>query len=118
MFCPKCGTENPDDNKHCKECGAALINSSLPTNPKNQYSPDPFLIGAGAVILVTMYFMPIVPISGNSTITLAHSVSLCGDPFSAMLYGCSKSSLSWIFYGGWVLAIICIVIGLFDQSEE
>lgn len=24
MFCPKCGTENPDDAKLCLKCGAAL----------------------------------------------------------------------------------------------
>ena len=24
MFCPKCGTENPDDAKFCSKCGAAL----------------------------------------------------------------------------------------------
>jgi uncharacterized membrane protein YvbJ len=24
MFCPKCGEENPDENKFCSKCGAAL----------------------------------------------------------------------------------------------
>lgn len=33
MFCPKCGKENPDTNKFCRECGAAL------TSPSNTVQP-------------------------------------------------------------------------------
>jgi uncharacterized membrane protein YdbT with pleckstrin-like domain len=29
MLCQKCGKENPDNNKFCKECGAPLTNSSF-----------------------------------------------------------------------------------------
>ncbi len=30
MFCPKCGTENPDDAKFCSKCGAGLGTTSAP----------------------------------------------------------------------------------------
>jgi uncharacterized membrane protein YdbT with pleckstrin-like domain len=33
MFCPKCGEENPDTNKFCRECGVAL------TSPSNTVQP-------------------------------------------------------------------------------
>lgn len=29
MFCSKCGTENGDDNRFCKKCGAALSSSGV-----------------------------------------------------------------------------------------
>jgi uncharacterized membrane protein len=33
MFCPKCGTENPDDAKFCSKCGAGLGATSAPAGP-------------------------------------------------------------------------------------
>ncbi len=31
MFCPKCGTENPDETKFCSKCGASLGAGAAPT---------------------------------------------------------------------------------------
>ena len=36
MFCPRCGTDNPDDAKFCGSCGA-----SLPVAPAPQPPPPP-----------------------------------------------------------------------------
>ncbi len=31
MFCPKCGTENPEEAKFCSKCGAGLGAAATPT---------------------------------------------------------------------------------------
>lgn len=36
MFCPKCGRENPDRNKFCNGCGAAMLRSVA---PPQQFTP-------------------------------------------------------------------------------
>lgn len=35
MFCPKCGTKNPDDGKYCRSCGVDLGNVSAALAGKN-----------------------------------------------------------------------------------
>ena len=34
MFCPKCGTENPDEAKFCSKCGAGMGGAATPGNDK------------------------------------------------------------------------------------
>lgn len=44
MFCPKCGTQNPDDGRFCRSCGADLSNVSAALaggSPPLQYVVDP-----------------------------------------------------------------------------
>lgn len=33
MFCPQCGAKNPDSNKFCSKCGAALKAEAAPAAP-------------------------------------------------------------------------------------
>jgi len=28
MFCPRCGTETPDDSRFCRKCGRALVGNA------------------------------------------------------------------------------------------
>lgn len=40
MFCPKCGTQNPDDSKFCRKCGNLMPNSSQ-GNSQRAVSSEP-----------------------------------------------------------------------------
>ena len=60
MFCPKCGTKNPDDGKFCRSCGADLENVSAALSgklPKQQYVVDPRKRGASWEQAITKIFM-------------------------------------------------------------
>jgi hypothetical protein len=43
MYCPKCGTFNPDDAVYCKNCGAQVTatSSQRPIPGTNPYTPRP-----------------------------------------------------------------------------
>jgi hypothetical protein len=114
VFCQKCGKENPEDNKFCKECGASLVQTKLspePTNPAYRYYPEPISIILGLAIIATMYFLPLIPSYANNQITLAKYQSLCSD-----FLGCS-GPLSWWFYAGWLAALFFIIIGLLNKTK-
>lgn len=51
MFCPKCGTQNPETGKFCRNCGTDLgnITSALSGNPSQQPQPAFYVDHKGKV---------------------------------------------------------------------
>ncbi len=59
MFCPKCGTQNPDDGRFCRSCGADLGNVSAALSgkmPKPEYVVDPRKRGVSWEHAITKIF--------------------------------------------------------------
>ncbi len=66
MFCPKCGTENPDNTKFCRVCGANLSNVlavieglqiSEPALPQSKEATYLYSTGVRNVILGAGFFI-------------------------------------------------------------
>jgi uncharacterized membrane protein YvbJ len=60
MFCPKCGTQNPDDGRFCRKCGADLGNVSAALSGKLSsplYTVDPRKRGVSWETAITKIFM-------------------------------------------------------------
>ncbi len=59
MFCPKCGTQNPDDGRFCRSCGADLGNVSAALSgklPQAPYVVDPRKRGVSWQSAITKIF--------------------------------------------------------------
>lgn len=84
MYCPKCGTENPDDGKFCRSCGAniigvlSVVEGSLPENivlPENRNVAEIYSTGIRNLILGFGFFLTTVFVK-----------SMPGDTYFWMLF--------------------------------
>jgi uncharacterized protein involved in cysteine biosynthesis len=73
--------------------------------------PDVRLIFIGGIILLIIYF---IPISGG---TLAKNAEVCSSGFTSLFFGCN-SFLFWIFYIGWVFAVLIVLLGIFNKKAQ
>lgn len=58
VSCPSCGAANPSTNRHCEECGARLMQGTLPVAPQPILSTAPGVraaIGIGALLIGVLF---------------------------------------------------------------
>lgn len=121
MYCPNCGKEVENQKQFCGNCGANLSQNStiIPktSSQSRSYKPNPTDIGFGVVIIVSLYLLPIIPITqfSNQYMTIAKYVDLCSLPLSSLLYSCSPL-FSYIFYLLWLFGLVLIIKGIFSKN--
>jgi len=82
MFCPKCGTQNPDDGRFCRSCGADLGNVSAALtgrSPQVPYVVDPRKRGVSWESAITKIF------TGIAFLTVAIILAVSGK-FGAQVW--------------------------------
>jgi hypothetical protein len=72
MYCQKCGAENGDKAKHCKECGAKLFNTQVPQEEKNSFIKTHKLVLCIAGILVIFVIFALMSMGNNQTDVDSH----------------------------------------------
>lgn len=109
MFCPKCGTENPDGAKFCSKCGAGLGAEATPTKgaakPETESSTGMSANVAGLLCYVATWITGIifVVLEKKSTFVKFHAWQ------SIMTFGALTVAyliLFWIPFVGWILSIL------------
>ena len=109
MFCPKCGTENPDGAKFCSKCGAGLGAEATPTKsaakPETESSTGMSANVAGLLCYVATWITGIifVVLEKKSTFVKFHAWQ------SIMTFGVltvASLILSWIPIIGWILGTL------------
>lgn len=98
MLCPQCGTENPDQNKFCKECGSSLQPSPVqsPDNTKSSVQPPNFS----------------QPVNEEKNPFLALICSLIIPGLGQVYDGLTARGIA-IFFGTLVGLVIYIIPGIF-----
>jgi len=103
MFCGECGTENPDTNSYCKNCGKALKKPQQAAAPVAQV---PFTPAAGPVapILQVLGAPPVQPAAEGAVKPARNWLAI----ISFIL-----SLVSWVIYPI-IIGFVAIVIGVFS----
>jgi hypothetical protein len=122
MYCPKCGTENPDDATSCTMCGEVLKKpeSVVPGTPPpppigETFRPAPppppnYLVWSIVVtVLTAMCCFPI----GIVSIVYAAQVNgkyASGDYVGATDASNKAKTWAWIAFGLWLLGVIIYAV--------
>jgi predicted nucleic acid-binding Zn ribbon protein len=111
MKCPKCRTENPDDEIFCSNCDWRLDQKYVPERNKKR---DPMMFSSVALILgaasLVMYFINIpyaaIGLGAVGLFLGGYSITLC------RLVECNKNLCMALSGAGLLISIIGFIMGL------
>jgi hypothetical protein len=103
MFCGECGTENPDTNSFCKNCGKALRKPQQAAAPVAQVPVTP---AAGSVLQTPQApgAMPVQPAAEGAVKPVRNWLAIISFIVSLV---------SWLIYPI-IIGFIAIVLGVFS----
>jgi hypothetical protein len=111
MFCGECGTQNPDTNQFCKNCGKPLRKPQLAPEPQPAAVPVPM---AAAPQAQPVYYPPqpagVQPPGGVADVQVRPSLEkrmLLLDILSILV-----GAVSWFVYP-YICGILAIILGSF-----
>jgi predicted nucleic acid-binding Zn ribbon protein len=111
MVCPGCGSEVEEGKNYCSNCGKKVTAQKVTVS-----KPDPYMIIFGIIIILVMYFIPVFPagIFGGS-LSLAGAFDQCSSPIRMMQ---CPGYIPLVYFGGWVCAIVLIVMGVLNKEKK
>jgi zinc-ribbon domain len=83
VFCPKCGTEHPDDSQFCRKCGGSLtgtVSSTPPAKTKPRRIPIALAVGIVVLLIVVAWIFNSSRLKNTSRTVPAKSVQPSATP--------------------------------------
>ncbi len=115
MFCGECGTQNPDTNQFCKNCGKPLRKAGPVPATQPSYAPMPPAAAPPRPLPVAPVPVPAVPIS-HAPLPVPAQPDTQGAPSLRNWFAIVSfivSLVSWLAYPI-ILGLISVILGIFS----
>jgi uncharacterized membrane protein YvbJ len=92
VYCSKCGTQNPDTNVHCSNCGAPLytVGQKYPGSDREHYRKmenECFGLPHGGIIVTAIFGIIIVLVGLGLFLQAAFNIFIDLWPFIIIIFG-------------------------------